>query len=56
MNLTAMIMTCILGSPFFLTLPDNSAASDQFYQAGGRFGKRHSDRLSGIRLNRFHTL
>lgn len=47
-------MTCIIGSTFLLTLLDNNAASDQFYQAGGRFGKRHNDRVSGILLDLTH--
>lgn len=53
MNQTLMIM-CILGSTFLLIFPDNTAASDQFYQAGGRFGKRHNDRVSGTKFNKIY--
>jgi len=26
-------------------MPDNTTASDKFFQTGGRFGKRHDDRI-----------
>ncbi|VVC29711.1 Hypothetical protein CINCED_3A008178 [Cinara cedri] len=42
------VVLCILGSIFLMIIPDNTTASDKFFQTGGRFGKRHDDRLSNF--------
>lgn len=49
MGQTAMVL-CIIGSTFLLAIPDNSVASDKFFQTGGRFGKRHEERISGTKI------
>jgi len=43
---TTMVLF-VLGSTFLLALPDDAAAADKFFQTGGRFGKRHDERISG---------
>lgn len=49
MSQTAMVL-CVLGLTLLITLPDDTTASDKFFQTGGRFGKRHDDRISGIEI------
>lgn len=46
MSVTITIL-CILGSTFLLIMPDNTTASDKFFQTGGRFGKRHDEHIPG---------
>lgn len=46
MTQTAMVL-CVLGTTLLLTMPDNTTASDKFFQTGGRFGKRYDERISG---------
>lgn len=48
MSQTAVVL-CVLGITFLLTIPDNTAATDKFFQTGGRFGKRHDERISGMK-------
>ncbi|CAH1733201.1 uncharacterized protein LOC114130157 [Aphis gossypii] len=40
-----IMLICILGPTLLLIMPDNTTASDKFFQTGGRFGKRHDDRI-----------
>lgn len=49
MGQTAVVL-CIIGSTFLIAIPDNSVASDKFFQTGGRFGKRHEERISGTKI------
>lgn len=46
MHQTTMVLF-VLCSTFLLTLPDNATAADKFFQSGGRYGKRHDERISG---------
>lgn len=46
MSLTIMILW-IIGSTFLSIMPDNTTASDKFFQTGGRFGKRHEENIPG---------
>jgi len=41
------MVLCIVGSTFLLIMPDNTTASDKFFQTGGRFGKRHNEHIPG---------
>lgn len=43
----AMIL-CVLGWTILLIIPDHTVAADKFFQTGGRFGKRHEERIPGI--------
>ncbi|XP_025191820.1 uncharacterized protein LOC112592061 [Melanaphis sacchari] len=47
-SITIMLL-CIFGSTLLLIMPDNTTASDKFFQTGGRFGKRHDDHIPDIR-------
>lgn len=46
---TAMVLF-VLGLTFLLILPDHTTATDKFFQTGGRFGKRHDERVSGTKI------